>query len=221
MLTDVIKPPATPYRIQNALFPRLHRSVPPVHSITTLEARALRTTPAPTPMTRLPDKKEHRKLLAKVVGFDATLFEPLKMQHGGTQSPRHGRSLRESTPRLPDTEVEVRGQAFSAAPRLMKGGNSRTYGVRRQISPENQLELSPETAPPTTAESCHVTADFVLTSSPLVASHRCAVTNKLLERERRRDATWVYCYKIKRDRLRMSNLIVTSTSPVDNLLPAL
>ncbi|XP_039268163.2 uncharacterized protein LOC120343117 [Styela clava] len=221
-MTDVIKFYHTP-RLHHNTPTGIVRSVPPVHLITTLEARALRTAPAPTPMTKLPQKEEHKKLLAKVVGFDAgALLETSKHHHhAGIQSPRHGRSMRELTPKPDNTEVEVRGQAFSGTPRLLRGGNSKSYGVRRQISPDNQLELSPDnTAPPATADSWQVTADFVLTSEPLRSSRRVAVTNKLLEKERRRDAPWVYCFKIKRDRLRMSNLIVTSTSPVDNLYPA-
>ena len=52
---------------------------------------------------------------------------------------------------------------------------------------------------------------------------KTALTNSLAVRERNRDAPWVYCYKVKRDRLKLSQLL-TSKSPtdpaVDELLPA-
>lgn len=89
MTTEISKNYNSPLCVQNALTSRIHRSVPPVHKITTLEARQLRTAPAPTPMTQLPDRRQHRKLLAKVVGFDATLLEPAKLHHSDViHSPR-------------------------------------------------------------------------------------------------------------------------------------
>lgn len=49
------------------------------------------------------------------------------------------------------------------------------------------------------------------------------LTNRLVSRDRQRDAPWVYCYKVKRDRLKLSNLLTckSATDPtVDQLLPA-
>lgn len=48
---------------------------------------------------------------------------------------RHGRSLTDTAQRaVPEAEVEpVRGHAFSGTPRLLRGGNSKLYGIRRQV----------------------------------------------------------------------------------------
>ena len=52
---------------------------------------------------------------------------------------------------------------------------------------------------------------------------KTALSNSLTLRDRNRDVPWVYCYKVKRDRMKLSQLL-TSKSPtdpaVDELLPA-
>ena len=52
---------------------------------------------------------------------------------------------------------------------------------------------------------------------------KTALTNSLVARDRSRDVPWVYCYKVKKDRLKLSQLLTTKypTDPaVDELLPA-
>lgn len=52
---------------------------------------------------------------------------------------------------------------------------------------------------------------------------KTALTNSLVLRDRNKDVPWVYCFKVKRDRLKLSELLTSksATDPaIDKLLPA-
>nr|XP_002121732.3 uncharacterized protein LOC100175870 [Ciona intestinalis] len=257
------------------------------HAIPCSTNRQPRSAPAPTNMTFLPSAQEklksNRKLLAKVVGFDASVFQaqaqyqgvmsnPVAADHAASdedlkissarfnnafssrRSPR--RLSSDNGPEMSRLEI-LRGQGLPATPRLLRGGNSKKYGVRREISSENQLELSPDVvhagpdtksrtrisssgsgAPlhPMKLESLDKTVDETgssIGSTPRPSIYHVtplgdelteiAVTNGLICRDRDRDVPWVYCYKVKRDRLKLSKLLSSKSvmdPAVDELLPA-
>ncbi|XP_076808984.1 uncharacterized protein LOC143452048 [Clavelina lepadiformis] len=268
----------------------LHRSVPPVHELTTYSikykpesayTRFQRSSPHILPISQNAQERvlKNRKLLAKVVGIDATVFEQHSKQHAvysyhsgfpvktdvgedyitrynnsfsSNRSPRGLRSQKKDL-ELARSEMLI-GQGLPATPRLLRGGNSKNYGIRRQISVNNQLELSPDFSSEQRAVSAlkHYDMSTITdntdkrqteklaeesqfddepnnhnsgqpSSHDIHETSSSALTNRLTVRDRPRDAPWVYCYKIKRDRLKLSQILLSksiTTSNVENLLPA-
>ena len=53
---------------------------------------------------------------------------------------------------------------------------------------------------------------------------KTALTNSLVLRDRNKDPPWVYCFKVKRDRLKLNQLLTSKSTcdvNVERLLPAL
>lgn len=91
-----------------------------------------------------------------------------------------------------------------------------------KISDFNELELAPDFDDSTAKEatSHHVTVDLIV--SPRENQSASKVTNGMVDRERRRNAPWVYCYKVKKDRQRITKILVKDQSiTADKLLPTI
>jgi len=226
--------------------------------------RFQRCTPAPTSMSYLPSQERmtshSNKIRTKVVGFDATLFDESEPPpstidtdelsrypnaFSPMRSPRgiHSNVIKELKP----PEV-LHGHTIPTTPWLLRRGESKEYGVRRQISADNKLQLSPDIHPREKSTMHFNTPAQGLTRSSTLPStggedfsevftpdvenlnltphyHQLqpmAITNRLKNRSKK-NATWVDCYKIKRDRNKLNNLLTTKGAidpQVEKMLPA-